>query len=70
MIRDCSTLSEFEKRYGREAFADLTYERALEIFAAMWKQARELNESFPGPWEDDIEADLAIARAVNGLPPL
>jgi hypothetical protein len=27
-----------------------------------------LNPDFPGDWLEDLAADLAVARAVNGLP--
>jgi hypothetical protein len=42
---------------------------ALARFAALWVHARALNPDFGSDWLDDLEPDLAVARAVNGLPP-
>jgi hypothetical protein len=67
VIRPSDTLDEFERRQAREHA--LPYERALEVFAALWVEARLLNPDFPGPWEEDIQPDLALGRALNGLPP-
>ena len=47
----------------------MTYAEALDLFAALWAEARVLNPDFPGNWRTDVEPDLAIARALNGLPP-
>jgi hypothetical protein len=41
----------------------------METFEALWIEARALNSDFPGPWEADLAADFAVARAINGLPP-
>jgi hypothetical protein len=69
MIRASERLQEFERRYAREQLGSLTYHEALARFAALWREARVLNPSFPGDWREDLAADFAIARAVNGLPP-
>jgi len=52
-----------------EYIAKRTYAEALAIFSALWREARALNPDFPGDWEADLEPDLAVARAINGLPP-
>ena len=69
MIRDTQRLRDFEARYRREAYRDLNFEEALAIFEALWVHARELNPDFGRDWREDIEADIAVARALNGLPP-
>ncbi len=69
MIRSSSRLEELERRYQQEAFKGLSYEQALERFAALWAEARALNPDLGADWEEDLQADLAVARAVNGLPP-
>lgn len=69
MIRPSRDLDDLERRFARERLARLTYPEALAIFAALWQEARELRPDFPGDWEEDLAPDLAIARAVNGLPP-
>lgn len=70
MIEETKRLQEFEASYQREAFAGLTYDIALARFAAMWDHARQLNPDLGADWEADLVSDLAIARAVNGLPPI
>ena len=69
MIVSSKRLDEFEASYQREAFASLTYEDALARFAALWAEARVLSPDLGQDWRGDLEADLAVARAVNGLPP-
>ncbi len=69
MIRSSATLEELEARYAREAFRDLSYPQALARFAAFWAEARALRPDVGSDWLDDLAPDLAVARAVNGLPP-
>jgi hypothetical protein len=68
MIRHSRSLEEIERRYAREVLADRTYLDALAVFEALWHHALQLNPDFPGDWREDLAADLAVARAVNGLP--
>jgi hypothetical protein len=69
MLRQSPALDEIKRRYAREHLAGLTYREALAIFTALWREARALNPDFPGDGKRSLAADLAIARAVNGLPP-
>ena len=69
MIQDTQRLRDFEAHYRREAFRNLTYEEALAIFEALWIEARQLNPDSGEDWREDLEADIALARALNGLPP-
>lgn len=69
VIESSRRLDEFEAAYQRTAFADLTYEQALARFAALWAEARSLNPAIGADWSLDLAPDLAVARAVNGLPP-
>lgn len=69
MIRSSRRLQQFEAQYQREAFRGLTYEKALERFAALWAEARVLRPDLGRDWMADLDADFAVARAVNGLPP-
>ena len=69
MIRRSQRLEEFEAQYGREAYRGVSYQQALELFEALWVEAQALNPDFAADWLDDLEPDLAVARAVNGLPP-
>lgn len=70
MLRPTPELREFEHRYARRRDAVATYEGALAVFKALWVEARSLRADFPDEdWRRDLEPDLAVARAVNGLPP-
>ncbi len=70
MIRSSKQLDELDKRYLQATLRGLTYAQALERFAALWAEALALGASSGRvDWESDPEPDLAVARAVNGLPP-
>ena len=69
MIRATARWQEFEARYRREAYRDLSFHEALAIFEAMWVHARKLNPNLGEDWREDIQASIAVARALNGLPP-
>lgn len=69
MIRHSEKLDALERRYARERLARLSYHEALDIFAAMWREASSLNPDFPADWQEDIAPDLELARVLNGLPP-
>jgi hypothetical protein len=69
MIKLPHLLQELSRRYERERLADLTYDAALQSFAALWAEARELGVIDNEDWLTDLEPDLAIARVLNGLPP-
>lgn len=68
MIRATPRLERFEREYARSQ-AGRTYQEAVAILEALWREARQLNPDFPGDWRDDLAPDLAVARAINGLPP-
>lgn len=69
MIKSPHLLRELERRYERAELADLSYDVALQRFAALWAEARELGAIDDGDWLTDLEPDLAIARILNGLSP-
>ena len=69
MIRQPEKVAEMERRYAREHLSRLDYHDALALFTSLWNEARRLNPDFPGDWREDIAPDIAIARALNGLPP-
>ena len=69
MIRRTRELEKLEADFTRERLGPMTYQEALAIFTAMWVEARALNPDFPHDWRADVEPDIALARALNGLPP-
>lgn len=70
MLNPSPMFRQFERRYDREALRGDSYPAALSRFAALWAHARNLNPDLGLEWAQDLASDRAIARAVNGLPPL
>ena len=68
MIRSTERLREFERWYSATHIAPRSYGEALAIFAALWRHARRLNPDFPSHWQEDVKADVELARVLNGLP--
>jgi hypothetical protein len=69
MLHPTPRWRDFEAADERATFDALTYEQALQRFAALWAYAREVDPAIGSDWREDLEADLAVARAINGLPP-
>jgi hypothetical protein len=68
MIKSPQLLEELNRRYERDALARLSYDVALQRFAALWAEARELGVIDSEDWLADLKPDLNIARILNGLP--
>jgi alkylhydroperoxidase family enzyme len=69
MLSPTSRLRQFELEYQRTAWQDWGIREALACFEAMLHHARQVRPDLGSDWREDLAADLAIARAVNGLPP-
>lgn len=69
MIAPHPALEEFEARQAREAHIGRSYADALARFTALWVYAREINPALGAEWTEDIEAAIAVGRALNGLSP-
>ena len=70
MIKSPQLVQELNRRFEREALADLTYEAALQRHSGLWAEARELGVVDTEDWLTDLKPDLAIARVLNDLPPI
>jgi len=68
LIRSSERLRDFERSYAAAEQSQRSYRDALDIFAALWRYARQMNPAFPGGWEQDVEPDIELARVLNGLP--
>lgn len=68
LIRSSERLRDFERSYAAADQSQRSYRDALDIFAALWRYARQMNPTFPGGWEQDVEPDIELARVLNGLP--
>ncbi len=67
MIRRTSALDRLEADFARNSRAGRSYVDALAVFAAMWDHARQMRPDFPTDWREDIQADIELARVLNGL---
>ncbi|MBI4545883.1 MAG: hypothetical protein HY703_11855 [Gemmatimonadetes bacterium] len=68
MLRHTEELADVDRRYARQVLAGLDYRAALAHFTALWMEARRLNPEFPTAWLRALDADLELARVLNGLP--
>jgi hypothetical protein len=68
MIRRTERLEAFERRYARERGAGSSFTEALAVFEGLWAHALAMRPDFPEDWRLDIEADLTLARVLNGFP--
>jgi hypothetical protein len=69
MLKRTEDLEDLDRRWERHVYGELSFHEALRRFAALWQQARALHAEPGRDWRADLEADLAIARALNDLPP-
>ena len=69
MIKSPDRIREAEAAWSRSVYASMDYPEKLKRYAALWHQARLLNAGFGESWEEDIKADIELARILNGLPP-
>jgi hypothetical protein len=65
MIRDRQQLEEFERHLLKTG--KLSYKQALAIYESLFKEAVSLGAVGSNNWMEDIEVDIKIARAINGL---
>ena len=67
MIHESQRLRALERQYTANVLAARSYEEALAVFAALWRHARRIRPDFPGDWREDVQADIEMARVLNGL---
>jgi hypothetical protein len=67
VIRSPEKLREFDRWYAQTRSAKRSYHDALAIYEALWRHARQLRPDWPSDWRTDIEADIELARVLNGL---
>jgi hypothetical protein len=60
---------DLEVREERAAYDSLGYEGAVDIFLALWSEARHLDPDVGSDWLDDVQCDIAVARTLNGVAP-
>jgi hypothetical protein len=67
MLRSSDRVHEMEAGWARSLYATMDYPEALARFTALWNQAELLSPGMGQDWEEDIKADIALARILNGL---
>jgi hypothetical protein len=70
VITDPRRLKDLEDRLAGDAGAAMTFAQALAWYEGALVEVRALRPDFDTDWIEDLESDLAVARAVNGLPPV
>jgi hypothetical protein len=69
MLKNPERMARFDRSDAQRRLRGMSYDQALALFEALWAEAATLDPDFPRRWHGDLESDLAIARAINGLPP-
>jgi hypothetical protein len=68
VIKSPHVLEAFEDADRRSASRSVTYYQALDIFLALWEEARLLNPRMGENWREDVQCDIEVARALNARP--
>lgn len=68
MLRSSDRVREMEADWARSLYSSMDYPEALARFTALWYQARLLNPGVGQTWEEDVKADITLARILNELP--
>ncbi|GEM_PF-1493712 len=68
MIKSAARIREAEMSWDRALYADMDYPEALARFEALWHQAVLVNPVLGRDWQEDVKADITLARVLNGIP--
>ena len=68
MIKSPRLLEALEDADRRSTLRSLTYYQALDIFLALWEEARLLNPRMGADWREDVQCDIEVARTLNARP--
>ena len=63
VIKSPERFAAFDADERASASRRLTYETAVDIFIALWDEARLLNPAAGEDWEHDVAIDIELARA-------
>lgn len=69
MLKNPEKVRSIEAAHEKELYGSLSYSEKLRRYEALWAHVRSLNPRFTRRWREDLDADIAIARVLNGLPP-
>lgn len=65
MIKSPHLLQALQDADRREHARSLTYYQSLDIFLALWGEARLLNPDIGADWLQDVQCDIEIARTLS-----
>jgi hypothetical protein len=68
VIKSPRTLEAFEDADRRSALRSMTYHQALDVYLALWEEARLLNPRLGEDWREDVQCDIEVARTLNARP--
>jgi hypothetical protein len=68
VIKSPLVLQALEDSDRRSALRSLTYYQSLDIFLALWNEARLLNPQMGADWLEDVQCDIEVARTLNARP--
>jgi len=68
VIKSPLVLQALEDADRRAASRSLTYHQSLDIFLALWEEARLLNPKMGEDWLQDVQCDIEVARTLNARP--
>jgi hypothetical protein len=69
MVKDGKRLAQFERGDAARQSRERSYAQALQLFEALWNEARSLQPAAEMDRLAGLEADIAIARTLNALRP-
>jgi hypothetical protein len=67
MIRDAKVWKAFERKSARRLEKEMTHEKALLLFEAMWRHAKALGRLKRLDALEGLETDIEVARTLNSL---
>jgi hypothetical protein len=65
VIKSPRVLEALEDADRRSTSRSLTYYQALDIFLALWEEARLLNPHIGANWREDVQCDIEVARTLK-----
>jgi hypothetical protein len=68
VIKSPLVVQALEDADRKAAAQSLTYYQSLDVFLALWEEARLLNPNMGTDWLQDVQCDIEVARTLNARP--
>jgi hypothetical protein len=69
MVKDGKRLTQFEREDAARQSRERSYAQALQLFESLWDESRAFRSAGQAEPLAGLDADIAIARVLNGLRP-